>query len=573
MGANDVVLLEDMVERSRRETDGFNPAEQEAYFVSAHYLTKYRPSHDDLLSGIVDGTRDGGVDAIHIFANGFYLRDGVNIAALGRNPQLDLVLIQVKNTRGFGEGAVEKLIVHLPKLLDFARDENALAKQFNPRVIEITRRFLDTYRAMDMPRLSIAVAFAALKADQIHPNVESKATQLKGTLLACFGNCEPRVELLDAASIANLARDKPPVKAELTLAENPISTDMSGGYVGLVKLRDYQRFITDETGKLDVSLFDANVRDYDSDSGVNKSIEETLSKQDSEVDFWWLNNGVTIVADRVQPAGKLLHLDSPQIVNGLQTSHEIFKRGSTQEYQDDRGVLVKVIQADDALVKDRIIRATNSQTILGLSSLRATDRVQREIEEFLRIKGLYYERRKNYYYNRQIPLRELVSIDQMGQAVLAALVQAPHVSRGEVSRIFQDEIYDVVFGGSTPMATYYTSIAIVRSCETFLRENRDTAGQVEDFVFHLSMAAAMAMTRKREPSAKDLELLDELPSSALLSELMNVVKLAFADTARETREILFEKLSKDSRATRAVREGMGRYLLSSRRRRTEVGAS
>lgn len=567
MGANDVVLLEDMVERSRRETDGYNAAEQEAYFVSYHYLNKYRPSHDDVLSGIVDGTRDGGLDAIHMFANGYYLRDDVNVAALGRNPQLDLVLIQVKNTRGFGESAIDKLIVHLPRLLDFARDESALAKQFNPRIIEITRRFLETYRAMDIPRLRIFVAFAALKSEQMHENVRAKADQLEQTLKQCFGNCEPSVQLLDAASIANLARDKPPVKAELTLAENPISTDMSGGYVGLVKLYDYQRFITDDTGKLDATLFDANVRDYDSESGVNRSIQETLSKQDSDVDFWWLNNGVTIVADRVQPAGKLLHLDSPQIVNGLQTSHEIYKRGSSSEHSEDRGVLVKIIQADDDNVKDRIIRATNSQTILGLSSLRATDRVQREIEEFLKIKGLYYERRKNYYYNRQIPLKELVSIDQMGQAVLATLVQAPHVSRGEVSRIFQNEIYDVVFGGSSPMATYYAAITIVRAAESFLRENRNTEGQVEDFVFHLAMAATVAMTRKNEPNAKDLASIDEVPSRELLADLLGVVQRGFAVTATATREVVFDKVSKDVRATQSIREHMARYLASSRRRR------
>lgn len=566
MGANDVVLLEAMVERSRLETEGFNAAEQEAYFVSRHYLSKYRPSHDDVLSGIVDGTRDGGVDAIHLFANGYYLRDGVNVGALGRNPQLDLVLIQVKNTRGFGEGAIDKLIVHLPKLLDFARDEEVLAKQFNPRLIEISRRFLDTYRSMDMPRLRIFAAFAALKAEQIHPNVESKAKQLEETLKTCFGNCEPAVHLLDAASVADLAREKPPVTVELTLAENPISTDMSGGYVGLVKLYDYQRFITDETGKLDASLFDANVRDYDSESGVNRSIQETLSTQDRDVDFWWLNNGVTIVADRVQPAGKLLHLDSPQIVNGLQTSHEIYKQGSSREYAEDRGVLVKVIQADDDLVKDRIIRATNSQTILGLSSLRATDRVQREIEEFLKIKGMYYERRKNHYYNRQIPLKDLVSIDQMGQAVLSTLVQAPHVSRGEVSRIFQDEIYNVVFSGSNPTATYYSSIAIVRECEHFLRENRNTQGQVDDFVFHLAMAATIAITRKREPNARDLASIDEMPSRGLLSELMEVVRQAFAVTAKEAREVLFDKVAKDPRATHAVGDRMARYLSSSRRR-------
>lgn len=63
-GSNDVILLEDMVERSRLETLGLLPAEQEAYFVSKHYLRQYRPSHDDLLASIVDGSNDGGIDGI-----------------------------------------------------------------------------------------------------------------------------------------------------------------------------------------------------------------------------------------------------------------------------------------------------------------------------------------------------------------------------------------------------------------------------------------------------------------------------------------------------------------------------
>jgi len=565
MGANDVILLGDMVDRSRRESDGLTPAEQEAYFVSWHYLSQYRPSHDDVLSGIVDGTRDGGLDAAHIFANGLCVRDSINLGALGRSPQLDLVFIQVKNTRGFGESALDKLIVHLPQLLDFARDETALAKQFNPKIIEVTRRFLDAYRAMEVPQLSIYVAFAALKVESFHPNVQVKADQLAEVLRSCFGNCEPNVQLIDAAGMANLARDRPPVNAQLTLAENPISTDMSGGYVGLVKLRDYQKFITDDTGKLDATLFDANVRDYDSESDVNESIQETLSRQDREVDFWWLNNGVTIVADKVQPAGKLLKLQSPQIVNGLQTSHEIFKQGREGDVPDDRGVLVKVIQADDDLVKDRIIRATNSQTTLGLSSLRATDRVQREIEEYLKSQGLFYERRKNFYYNRRIALRELVSIDQMGQAVLATLVQVPHISRGEVSRIFQDEIYSQVFHADNPIGAYYSAIMIVRACEQHLRENRTTQGQVDDFVFHLSMAATIALSRKRRPNAKDIAVLTEPPTPALLAELVTLVREVFARSAKETREVIFDKVSKDAHTTDSLDSRMAKYLASSRR--------
>lgn len=568
MGANDVLLLQDMLERSRKETDGLNRAEQEAYFVSSHYLSAYRPSHDDILSGIVDGTRDGGVDSAYIFANGYCIRDDLNVAALGRNPQLDFILVQVKNSGSLGESSIEKLIVHLPKLLDFTRDEIALAKQFNSRILEITRRFLDVYRAMEMPTLRIFVAFAALKAEHIHPNVEFKSEQLIDSLRACFGNAVPVVELLDAAAMSDVARDKPPTSAQLTLAENPISTDMSGGYVGLVKLYDYQSFITDETGKLNATLFDANVRDYEGESGVNQAIQDTLMQEDRNVDFWWLNNGVTIVADKVQPAGKLLQLESPQIVNGLQTSHEIYKRGVAHGYEENRGVLVKVIEARNDLVKDRIIRATNSQTLLGISSLRATDRVQREIEEFFSARDLYYERRKNYYANRQIPLRDLVSIDQLGQAVLATLVQAPHVSRGEVSRIFQDEIYSVVFEASTPLGAYHSAIVITRACEQYLREHRETQGQVDDFVFHLATATTIALTRKRQPGAKDLASLEANPSDELLGTLIKIIRQVFAQAARESNEVLFDKVAKDQRATRILLGRMKQYLASTQRRRS-----
>lgn len=517
------------------------------------------------MSGIVDGTLDGGIDAIYLFGNGYCLRDEIGANSLGRNPQLDLVLLQIKNTKGFGESAIDKMIVNLPKLLDFNRDDSVLRSKFNPRVLEITRRFLDLYRKMDLPDLRILATFASLKSSEFHPNVFAKCDDLRVVIEKCFASSEVEVQLLDAAEIADLARDRPPSTARLSLAENPISTDISGGYVGLVRLDDYQDFITDDAGNLDAGLFDANVRDYEVESEVNRNIQSTLEHEDQVVDFWWLNNGVTVVADKVQLAGKSLQLDSPQVVNGLQTSHEIFKRGRSQGFHENRGVLVKVIEAGDDDVKDRIIRATNSQTTLGLSSLRATDRVQREIEEILRSEGFFYERRKNYYQNQNFPLSKLVSIDQMGQAVMAVLVQAPEFSRGSVSRIFEDEIYDTVFSSAHPISVYSRCIGIVRTCESFLREYRQTSGQVEDFVFHLSMAVAIALTRRNVPRAKDICAIDNTVDDALLKVLIELVQEEFARTVRETNESLFDRLAKNPKTTENLKRRMGQYLSSSRR--------
>jgi len=566
LSLNDVTLLEDMVARSRNESVGLSAAEQEAYFVAKHYLRAYHPSHDDILSGIVDGARDGGIDAIYVIVNGYVIRDDQSIEGLGRGAQVDLVFIQVKNSKSFSEAAVEKLILHLPELLDFSREETKMSGRFNGRLLEVTRRFLKAYRSLDMPTLTIYCAFASLKAHHdASDEVYAKEADLAGALKRCFGSCDAVVSHFDASDVADMVRDRPPTNRELTLAENPISTDTAGGYIGVVRLGEYQKFITDTTGKLDSALFEANVRDYEGESGVNQSIQDTLEREDRSVDFWWLNNGVTIVADRVQPAGKLLQLESPQIVNGLQTSHEIFKRGRAHEFDENRSVLVKIIQVENDSVRDRIIRATNSQTSLGPSALRATDKVQRQIEEYLRGRGLYYERRKNYYHNQSIPLDKLVSIDQMAQAVMSTLVQVPHVARGEVTRLFEPDVYELVFTEEHPIQMYGTAIAVLRTCESFLRSTPEARGQVEDYVFHLTMFATVACTRKMQPKASDLHESCVLPDNQLLASLFKLLQEEFAVVARQTGEVLFEKVSKSSFTSARLQERASRYLLATPR--------
>lgn len=571
MSTNDIILLADMLERSREcLPPAMTPQEHEAYFAAQQYLRYYTPSHDDLLSGIVDGRHDGGIDAVYIFANSLCIRDDAPLKALGRNAQLDLFLFQVKNARGFTEDAIDKLVVNLPRLLDFNRDEAELSATINPRVIEVTRRFLKAYRELDMPTLRIYTCFVSLKADGVHPGTLEKAKVLDAAMKKCFASCEPATEFVDAASLADMARDHPKTSRTLALAENPISTETAGGYIAVVRLSDYEQFITGESGELDASLFEANVRDYEGDTSVNRSIEHTLGQAEADVDFWWLNNGVTIVATRVQPANKLLQLESPQIVNGLQTSNEIYKHSRKQQgAPEKRGLLVKVIQAQDDVVRDRIIRATNSQTALGPSALRATDRVQRQIEEYLLKHDLYYERRRRHYWNKGIQAGRLVSIDQMGQSLLSTLVQVPHVARGSLSTIFEKEYYDLLFSPEHPIAAYAASIGLLRSVEQFLQGRRHAVAQTEDFSFHLAMLAAIAMTRKARPTATDIAKLEDAASdTAHLPALLEIIQREYANHSRRTGQMLLDRVAKDAAVTKSLIERGRQYLHSTRRPET-----
>lgn len=122
---------------------------------------------------------------------------------------------------------------------------------------------------------------------------------------------------------------------------------------------------------------------------VNEDIRDTLADENSP-GFWWLNNGITILASGASVIGKSIKLSDIQIVNGLQTTESIYRhfyQGSGDK--NDRAVLVKVIVSNDEANRDAIIRSTNDQTFVELASLHATDKIQRDIEDVMSRSGIY----------------------------------------------------------------------------------------------------------------------------------------------------------------------------------------
>ena len=61
---------------------------------------------------------------------------------------------------------------------------------------------------------------------------------------------------------------------------------------------------------------------------------------------------------------------------------------------------MRVIVPGSEESRDKIILATNSQTNIPKSSLRATDAIHRQIELYLKQRNIFYDRRKNYYKSR-----------------------------------------------------------------------------------------------------------------------------------------------------------------------------
>jgi AIPR protein len=137
----------------------------------------------------------------------------------------------------------------------------------------------------------------------------------------------------------------------------------------------------------------------------------------------------------------------------------------------ERHVLVRVLKPNSESSRDRIIRATNSQTFIDAASLRATDEIHRKIEEWFKVHQLYYERRKNFYKNAGMPRDRIVSIPVLAQAVMAVVLHKPDVARARPSSLLKrDDDYLKVFNPDYSLQLYLNTALILQRVDRFLSD-------------------------------------------------------------------------------------------------------
>ncbi len=181
-------------------------------------------------------------------------------------------------------------------------------------------------------------------------------------------------------------------------------------------------------------IFDKNIREYLGNRGVNKSIYTTLLDKDDRKNFFYYNNGITVICDKMskitnQPSdynmNAFFNIENPQIVNGCQTVNSIYEVLKNvdpiileREFKDTFVMLkILVIDRDDTqednLYKN-IVKYNNSQNSIDEKTFVAnTDifiRLQNEFEE----KGfllLIKQSDKNKFSNKYKVLSKLKELN------------------------------------------------------------------------------------------------------------------------------------------------------------------
>ncbi len=527
--SNDQVLLNSLLQQ-RRETVASEESESDFFelFVAGEILKDYDLSYEEIESGAVGRGNDGGIDSIYCFVNGEVITDDTDPDDFKRDITVRLIIIQSKIHAGFSEEIIHKFIATSQDILNLSCDLDGLEGVYNNSLLRVARNFRRVYTALISrhPKLNITY-YAATKGTEVHPNTERKVDALKQVVATLFSPCQFSFEFLDARKLLDLAQQSPKTSLKLQLAENPISA-ANEAFLCLVRLKDFYSFITDSAGTLRRNIFEANVRDYQGSAEVNAAIKATLDQHTAPEDFWWLNNGITIVASRTNHASKALTIEDAQIVNGLQTSTEVYEYFRDHpDVADDRNILVRVIAPDDDTSRDKIIRATNSQTSIPVASLRATDKIQRDIEEYFASKGFYYDRRKSYYKNAGRPKDKIISIPYLAQAVMAIILQEPNNSRARPSSLLKEERdYNRVFDVDYPLEAFFRCAAFMKRIDDFMRSSSAgfAAEERSNVKFHLAMFASAMAVGKVRLKAADLQddALEGVELDVLLASLTSV---------------------------------------------------
>lgn len=210
--------------------------------------------------------------------------------------------------------------------------------------------------------------------------------------------------------------------------------------------------IEDEKG----FAFDLNIRKYLGNLGtVNRDIKETCSSEDTSYLFWFLNNGITIVCDKVDPVtdpdNPHMKIENLQIVNGCQTSSSLAIAENEGLLKDDTNVILKIFETSDLGLVDKVVLTTNNQNKITNRNLRANDKIQRDFERAFEIYEYFYERKPRQFQDKD--QQKIIPNELAATAYLAIALKRPSDARSRKYKIWSD---------------YYNSIFKSKHIETFI---------------------------------------------------------------------------------------------------------
>lgn len=302
-------------------------------------------------------------------------------------------------------------------------------------------------------------------------------------------------------SLSQLMQAVKPVNETLRLTGDAIieSFDFCRVLVGKVLVREIELLFNRNPGD---RLLERNVRRFLGLQGnrVNQAIDLTLRTEDERPNFYFYNNGITLVCRKFSHSGLqrgnyTVQVEDMQIINGgqscktIQSTLAALAGAGADAGLEKAFVLVRLYElpAESADLVRSITYATNSQNPVDLRDLRSNDARQKSLETAIRDLGFAYHRHRS-----EASLKTTdISSATAAEAVLSVWRNGPHQAKYQGRELF-GKLYAKIFADDLNGSQVVIATLLFRIAEN--KRRRPPAGS-PDFVAYASYFLAMLMGR------------------------------------------------------------------------------
>ncbi len=299
-------------------------------------------------------------------------------------------------------------------------------------------------------------------------------------------------------TLVQLIQTPKPIKDTIMFSGKAIVEDFnfSRVFIGKVSVREIAR-IMDAHGD---RLLERNIRRHlglQAGQHVNLGIRRTLTSAEERPNFFFYNNGITLVCrrfnhDALQKVDHRVIVEGLQIINGGQTCKTI--QAALSELDGDAAnldvafVLVRLYQITEESGQDfasTITFTTNSQNPVDLRDLRSNDSIQRQLELSVGELGYVYRRQRGEAGGRSSD----ITSGTAAEAILSVWRRRPQQARFMAGEHF-GKLYEEIFGRSLNGAQLVIAVLLFRIAEN---KRKRPPPESPDFVRYASCFAAMLM--------------------------------------------------------------------------------
>lgn len=294
-----------------------------------------------------------------------------------------------------------------------------------------------------------------------------------------------------------------------------------------IKFSELKKLILTSDNNLREKLFVENVRNYIGPSPVNQDIKKTLDNDSERCYFPFLNNGLAIICDKIERhplKDKEFTLSFPRIINGCQTTNELYKKYKESDDTsiiDDVEIVAKIISTNDNNLKKMIIYSANNQNSID-KDLQSLNEFHKKIETYFLGKEeknfhLYFERLRGQHSNIEPPYSK-VNIETLARVFISTILKKPHEMKSNALTVIEDFQKDgKIFNTSKHEANLYYYCGVLWYWFNHLLINGSFTMKSKTMDMHILMACDILLEHKNYKSIDEkINYLSDINNSSIV---------------------------------------------------------